>query len=172
MLLIHALRVAVWVWTLPAHSACYWQAVHPVSKYLHTLNDTCILYVSRDSPVSNWLGRGQRGYHREEQPWPDYYWSPRCDLGKVLVIFSLPLSSCDTHRLDKGVPAPWNEGGLCTYRRADLKIPYVREVILEKYAKQHRKLETHPNPLLHPLLDIGQPRRLKRTDPARGPAMR
>ena len=47
----------------------------------------------------------------------------------------------------------------------DLKIPYVREVIFEKYAKHHRKLETHPNPLLHPLLDIGQPRRLKRTQP-------
>jgi hypothetical protein len=47
----------------------------------------------------------------------------------------------------------------------DLKIPYVREVIYEKYAKHHRKLETHPNPLLHPLLDTGQPRRLKRTQP-------
>jgi len=47
----------------------------------------------------------------------------------------------------------------------DLKIPYVREVIFEKYAKHHRKLETHPNPLLHPLLDTGQPRRLKRTQP-------
>jgi len=47
----------------------------------------------------------------------------------------------------------------------DLKIPYVREVIFEKYAKHHRKLETYPNPLLHPLLDTGQPRRLKRTQP-------
>jgi len=47
----------------------------------------------------------------------------------------------------------------------DLKIPYVREVIFEKYAKHHRKLETHLNPLLHPLLDTGQPRRLKRTQP-------
>ena len=47
----------------------------------------------------------------------------------------------------------------------DLKIPYVREVIFEKYAKHHRKQETHPNPLLHPLLDNGQPRRLKRTQP-------
>jgi hypothetical protein len=47
----------------------------------------------------------------------------------------------------------------------DLKIPYVREVIFEKYAKHYWKLETHPNPLLHPLLDIGQPRRLKRTQP-------
>jgi len=47
----------------------------------------------------------------------------------------------------------------------DLKIPYVREVIFEKFAKIQRKLETHPNPLLHPLLDIGQPRRLKLTQP-------
>jgi hypothetical protein len=47
----------------------------------------------------------------------------------------------------------------------DIKIPHVREVIFEKYAKHHRKLETHPNPLLHPLLDIGQPGRLKRTQP-------
>jgi hypothetical protein len=47
----------------------------------------------------------------------------------------------------------------------DLKIPYVREVIFEKFAKIQGKLETHPNPLLHPLLDIGQPRRLKRTQP-------
>ena len=47
----------------------------------------------------------------------------------------------------------------------DLKIPYVREVTFEKYAKHHRKLETHTNPLLHPLLHIGQPRRLKRTQP-------
>ena len=47
----------------------------------------------------------------------------------------------------------------------DLKIPYVREVILEKYAKHHRKPETRPNPLLHPVLDTGQSRRLKRTQP-------
>ena len=38
----------------------------------------------------------------------------------------------------------------------DLKFPYVREIIFEKYARHHRELETHPNPLLHPLLDIGQ----------------
>jgi hypothetical protein len=47
----------------------------------------------------------------------------------------------------------------------DLKIPYVREVMFEKYAKHNKKLETHPSPLLHPLLDIGQPRRPKRTQP-------
>jgi len=59
--------------------------------------------------------------------------------------------------------APWYVSNLTLYE--DLKIPYVREVIFEKYAKHHRKLETNPNPLLHPLLDIGQPRRLKRTQP-------
>ena len=47
----------------------------------------------------------------------------------------------------------------------DLKIPYVREVVFDKYAKHHQKLEVHPNPLLNLLLDIGQPRRLKRTRP-------
>ena len=59
--------------------------------------------------------------------------------------------------------APWYVSNLTLHE--DLKIPHVQEVILEKYTKHHRKLETHPNPLLHPLLDIGQPRRLKRTQP-------
>ena len=48
--------------------------------------------------------------------------------------------------------APWYVYNLTLYE--ELKIPYVREVIFEKYAKHHRKLETHPNPLLHPLLDL------------------
>jgi hypothetical protein len=56
---------------------------------------------------------------------------------------------------------PWYVSNLTLH--ADLKIPYVREIITEKYIKHHQKLETHPNPLLHPLLDIGRPRRLKRT---------
>ena len=59
--------------------------------------------------------------------------------------------------------APWYVSNLTLHE--DLKIPYVREVIFEKYVKYHRKLETHPNPLLHPLLDTGKPRRLKRTQP-------
>ena len=59
--------------------------------------------------------------------------------------------------------APWYVSNLTLHE--NLKIPHVREVIFEKYAEHHRKLETHPNPLLHPLLDIGQPRRLKRTQP-------
>ena len=66
--------------------------------------------------------------------------------------------------------APWYVSNLTLHE--DLKTSYVREVIFEKYAKRHRKLKTHPNPLLQHLLDIEQPRRLKRTDPARGPAMR
>jgi hypothetical protein len=57
--------------------------------------------------------------------------------------------------------APWYVPNLTLHK--DLKIPYVREVIFEKYAKHHRKLETRPNPLLRPLLDNGQPRRLKKT---------
>ena len=59
--------------------------------------------------------------------------------------------------------APWYVSNLTLHE--GLKIPYVREGIFEKYAKHYRKLETHPNPLLHPLLDIGQPKRLKRTHP-------
>ena len=55
--------------------------------------------------------------------------------------------------------APWYVSNLTLHE--DLKIPYVREVTFEKYAKHHRKLETHPNPLL----DTGQPRRLERTRP-------
>jgi len=59
--------------------------------------------------------------------------------------------------------APWYVSNLTLHE--DLKIPYVREVVFDKYAKHHQKLEMHPNPLLHPLLDIGQPRRVKRTRP-------
>ena len=59
--------------------------------------------------------------------------------------------------------APWYVSNLTLHE--DLKIPYVREVVFDKYAKHHQKLEMHPNPLLHPLLDIWQPRRLKQTRP-------
>jgi hypothetical protein len=38
--------------------------------------------------------------------------------------------------------ALWYVSNLTLYE--DLKIPYVREVIFEKYAKHHRKLGTHP----------------------------
>jgi len=59
--------------------------------------------------------------------------------------------------------APWYVSNLTLHEV--LKIPYVREVVFDKYAKHHQKLEMHTNPLLHPLLDIGQPTRLKRTRP-------
>ena len=59
--------------------------------------------------------------------------------------------------------APWYVSNLTLHE--DLKIPYVREVVIDKYAKRHQKLEMHPSPLLQPLLDIGQPRLLKRTWP-------
>ena len=58
--------------------------------------------------------------------------------------------------------APWYVSNLTLHK--DLKILYVREVVFDKYAK-HQKLEMHPNPLLHLLLDIGQPRQLKRARP-------
>ena len=45
--------------------------------------------------------------------------------------------------------APWYVSNLTLHE--DLKIPYVREVLFDKYAK-HQKLEMHPNPLLHLLL--------------------
>ena len=53
----------------------------------------------------------------------------------------------------------------------DLKIPYAREVIFEKYAKHHRKLETHPNPLPSPFTGHWAAKTTEE-DPARGPAMR
>jgi hypothetical protein len=58
---------------------------------------------------------------------------------------------------------PWYVSNLTLHE--ELKISFVREVISEQYAKHHKKSETHPKPLLHPLLDTGQPRRLKRTRP-------
>jgi hypothetical protein len=64
--------------------------------------------------------------------------------------------------------APWYVSNLTLH--ADLKIPYVREVITKKYVKHHQKLETHPNPQLHPLLDIGP--KTTEEDPTHGPDMR
>jgi hypothetical protein len=58
---------------------------------------------------------------------------------------------------------PWYVSNLTLHE--DLNTPYVREVKFEKYAKHHRKLVTHPSPLLQHLLDNGQPRRLKWTQP-------
>jgi hypothetical protein len=39
-------------------------------------------------------------------------------------------------------------------------MPYVSDVILEKIDKHHIKLEAHPNPLLEPLLQPANSRRL------------
>ena len=60
--------------------------------------------------------------------------------------------------------APWYVTNLTLHY--DLKIPFVRDVITDRYAKHHWKLVTHPNPTLQQLLDANQPRRLKRTRPS------
>jgi len=44
-------------------------------------------------------------------------------------------------------------------------IPYVSDVIHERINKNHNKLEAHPNPLLEPLLQPVNTRRLKRRWP-------
>jgi hypothetical protein len=44
----------------------------------------------------------------------------------------------------------------------DLNIPYVSDVIHERINKHHNKLQAHPNPLLEPLLQPVNNRRLKR----------
>jgi hypothetical protein len=43
----------------------------------------------------------------------------------------------------------------------DFNIPYVRDVIHERINKYHNNLEAHPNPLLQPLLQTVNIRRLK-----------
>ena len=45
---------------------------------------------------------------------------------------------------------------------ADFNIPYVSDVIHERINKHHIKLEARPNPLLEPLLQTVNNRRLKR----------
>ena len=40
--------------------------------------------------------------------------------------------------------APWYVSDLNLHE--DLKIPYVLEVVFDKYAKHHQKLEMHSNP--------------------------
>ena len=60
--------------------------------------------------------------------------------------------------------APWYVTNLTLHD--DLKIPFIRDVISDRYAKHHWKLVTHPNPTLQQLLDANQPRRLKRTRPS------
>lgn len=60
--------------------------------------------------------------------------------------------------------APWYVTNLTLHD--DLKIPFVHDVITERYVKHHWKMVTHPNSILQPLLTDNQPRRLKRTRPA------
>ena len=47
----------------------------------------------------------------------------------------------------------------------NFSVPYVNDVIHERINKHHIKLEAHPNPLLQPLLQIVNSRRLKRCWP-------
>jgi hypothetical protein len=48
---------------------------------------------------------------------------------------------------------------------ADFNIPYVSDVTHERISKHHNKLEAHPSPLLEPLLQPVNTRRLKRCRP-------
>jgi len=59
---------------------------------------------------------------------------------------------------------PWYVTNLTLHD--DLQIPFIRDVITDRYAKNHYKLVIHPNPLLQPLLNDNQPRRLKRSRPS------
>jgi len=45
----------------------------------------------------------------------------------------------------------------------DFNIPYVSDVIHERINKHHNNLEAHPNPLLEPLLQPINTRRIKRS---------
>jgi hypothetical protein len=65
--------------------------------------------------------------------------------------------------------AHWHVSNLTLHE--DLHIPYVREVIFEKYAKHHRKLETHPQPSTSPFTGYWAAKTTE-ADPARGPALR
>jgi len=60
--------------------------------------------------------------------------------------------------------APWYVTYLTLHD--DLQIPFVRDVIADRYVKHHWKLVTHPNTTLQELLDANQPRRLKRNRPS------
>ncbi|CAH1973706.1 unnamed protein product [Acanthoscelides obtectus] len=59
--------------------------------------------------------------------------------------------------------APWYVSNEPLHR--DLKIPFIREVIMERSCKHHDRLSDHPNPLLPLLLDPTETRRLKRKLP-------
>jgi hypothetical protein len=44
----------------------------------------------------------------------------------------------------------------------DLKVPFIKDVIQEKSINHHDKLGNHSNPILQPLLEQQQRRRLKK----------
>jgi hypothetical protein len=48
----------------------------------------------------------------------------------------------------------------------DLKVPFIKDVIQEKGINHHDKLGNHINPILQPLLEQQQRRRLKKLWPA------
>jgi hypothetical protein len=48
----------------------------------------------------------------------------------------------------------------------DLKVPFIKDVIQEKSINHHEKLGNHSNPILQPLLEQQQRRRLKKLWPA------
>jgi hypothetical protein len=56
--------------------------------------------------------------------------------------------------------APWYISN--STLRNDLGIPYIEDVIQERSSKHHDRVEEHPNPLLQPLLEKQNNRRLKR----------
>ena len=59
--------------------------------------------------------------------------------------------------------APWYIKNHTLY--TDFNIPYVSDVIHERINNHHNKLEAHPSPLLEPLLQPINTRRLKRCRP-------
>jgi hypothetical protein len=48
----------------------------------------------------------------------------------------------------------------------DLKVPFIKDVIQEKCINHHDKLGNHSNPILQPLLEQQQRKRLKKFWPA------
>jgi hypothetical protein len=48
----------------------------------------------------------------------------------------------------------------------DLKVPFTKDVIQEKSVNHHEKLGNHSNPMLQPLLEEQQRRRIKKLWPA------
>jgi hypothetical protein len=48
----------------------------------------------------------------------------------------------------------------------DLKVPFIKDIIQEKSIKHYDKLGNHSNPILQPLLEQQQRRRLKKLWPA------